>query len=483
MEFNDKTVTELKTGLEEGDFTAEAVVESFLGAIQEGEDHNAYVHLSEADGLIEQARAVDERRENGEEVGPLAGIPVAVKDNICTESTPTTAGSRMLEDFDSPYEATVVERLSEAGALVLGKTNMDEFAMGSSNENSYFGPVENPADPERTPGGSSGGSAAAVAADLCAGALGSDTGGSIRQPAAHCGVVGLKPTYGRVSRYGLIAFASSLDQIGPLTKTVRDAGHLLEAIAGHDERDATSVDEPIPVFSREVDGGVDGLKVGVPDEYFGHPAIDDAVADRVESAVDELADAGAEIVDISLPHTDYAVAAYYLICTAEASSNLARYDGVRFGHRVEADDLIEMYEQSRAEGFGDEVKRRIMLGTYVLSAGYYDDYYRKAQKVRTLVRGDFETAFEEVDVIAAPTTPTPAFKLGEKTDDPLQMYLQDVFTTSCNLAGLPGLSVPCGETDEGLPVGAQLMAPPLEESRLLRAGYIIEQTAPAASPR
>ena len=476
MEYNHLTIAELRDGFADGEFTAVDVVESYIGAIREGDDYNAYIELRDADELIDEAAAIDERRESGDPVGPLAGVPIAVKDNICTESTATTAASRMLEEFDPPYQATVVERLEEAGAIILGKTNLDEFAMGSSNETSHFGPVQNPADPERTPGGSSGGSAAAVAADLCAGALGSDTGGSIRQPAAHCGVVGLKPTYGRVSRYGLIAFASSLDQIGPIAKTAEDAALMLEAIAGHDPQDATSVDRSVPVYSHDVDDGVEGLRVGVPEEYFeAEVAVDDDVVDRVRAAIDQLEEAGAEIVDVSLPHTEYAVATYYLIATAEASSNLARYDGVRYGHRAEeADELIEMYEKTRAEGFGDEVKRRIMLGTYVLSAGYYDAYYRKAQKVRTLIRRDFEGAFEEVDVIAAPTTPTPAFEIGEKSDDPLQMYLEDVYTTSCNLAGIPGLSVPCGRTADDLPVGLQLMAPTFGESTMLRAARAVE---------
>ncbi|MFB6372931.1 MAG: Asp-tRNA(Asn)/Glu-tRNA(Gln) amidotransferase subunit GatA [Bradymonadaceae bacterium] len=476
MEYNELTIAELRDGFADEEFTAVEVVESYIGAIREGDDYNAYIALRDADELIDEAVAIDERRDAGDPVGPLAGVPIAIKDNICTASTETTAASRMLEDFEPPYEATVVERLDEAGAIVLGKTNLDEFAMGSSNETSHFGPAKNPADPERTPGGSSGGSAAAVAADLCAGALGSDTGGSIRQPAAHSGVVGLKPTYGRVSRYGLIAFASSLDQIGPIAKTTEDAALILEAIAGHDRRDATSVDRSVPVYHNELEDGVEGLRVGVPEEYFdAEVAVDEAVVERVTSAIDDLEEAGAEIVDVSLPHTEYAVATYYLIATAEASSNLARYDGVRYGHRAqEVDELVEMYEKTRAEGFGDEVKRRIMLGTYVLSAGYYEDYYQKAQKVRTLIRRDFEEAFDEVDVLAAPTTPTPAFELGEKIDDPLQLYLQDVYTTSCNIAGLPGISVPCGRTDEDLPVGLQLMAPTFDESTLVRAARAVE---------
>jgi aspartyl-tRNA(Asn)/glutamyl-tRNA(Gln) amidotransferase subunit A len=449
------SIAQLSEQLDEGRTTAVELAEEAHSAIVEGRDYNTFVSIREREDLLERAAEIDEQLEAGEPVGPLAGIPVAIKDNICTRDLGTTAGSAMLEDFESPYEATVVERLREAGAVIVGKTNLDEFAMGSSNETSHFGPVHNPRDPERSPGGSSGGSAAAVAADECVAALGSDTGGSVRQPASHCGVVGLKPTYGRVSRHGLVAYASSLDQIGPLTETVEDAAHMLEAIAGHDPEDATSADEPVPRYRRAVDEGIDELTLGVPEEFFGEAAgLDDEVAECVRSAIDELDEAGAEIVDVSLPHTEYAVAAYYLVATAEASSNLARYDGVRYGHRAEdADDLIEMYENSRAEGFGREVKRRIMLGTYVLSTGYYDQYYDKAQRVRTLIRRDFESVFEEVDALVGPTTPTPAFELGDTLDDPLQMYLQDVYTTSCNLAGLPGLSVPCGETPENLPVG------------------------------
>jgi aspartyl-tRNA(Asn)/glutamyl-tRNA(Gln) amidotransferase subunit A len=481
MEYSDYTIRELKSGLEDEAFGAEEVVESFLGAVQTGETYNAFVSVREADELAERAREIDERRAADEPVGSLAGIPIAVKDNICTEVLPTTAGSGMLKGFRPPYAATVVERLREAGALVFGKTNLDAFAMGSSNENSHFGPVENPRDPDCIPGGSSGGSAAAVAADLVPGALGSDTGGSIRQPAAHCGVVGLKPTYGRVSRRGLVAFASSLDQIGPIAETIDDAALLLETIAGHDPADATSVDETVPTASRVGETPPGELTVGVPEEYFGGAtALDESVESSVRSAIDALAEAGADVVEISLPHTEYAVAAYYLIATAEASSNLARYDGIRYGHRADAGDLDEMYAASRAEGFGDEVKRRIILGTYVLSEGYKDDYYERAQKVRTLVRRDFEEAFEIVDVVAAPTTPSTAFEIGERVDDPLQMYLADVFTTSCNLAGIPGLSLPCGASSEGLPVGIQLMAPALDEATLLDAGAALEEAVDVA---
>lgn len=475
MSLNELTITELIDAFEAGEATAEAAVGDVLDAIDAGENLNAFISVRERDALLEQARAVDEARENGDDLGPLAGVPIAVKDNICVRDGKTTAASRMLEEFESPYDATVVEKLADAGAIIVGKTNLDEFAMGSSNENSHFGPALNPHDPERVPGGSSGGSAVAVAAHQCVAALGSDTGGSIRQPASHCGVVGVKPTYGRVSRYGLIAFASSLDQIGPLTRSVDDAARLLEVICGFDERDATSARREVPAFTEAVGRGVDGLKLGVPKEYFGaEVGMDDEVSARVRAAIEQLEERGAELVDISLPHTDYAVATYYLIATAEASSNLARYDGARYGFRAEGKDLVEMYENTRSQGFGDEVKRRIMLGTYVLSAGYYEQYYGKAQQVRTLIRQDFDDAFQEVDAIVAPTAPTPAFRLGEKSENPLQMYLEDIFTISCNLAGIPGMSVPCGTTDEGLPVGLQVLAPAFDEETMLAVGAAVE---------
>jgi aspartyl-tRNA(Asn)/glutamyl-tRNA(Gln) amidotransferase subunit A len=471
MKPRDFTLVELKQRFDAGDLSAREAVSDVLDAIDERSELNAFVHVEEREDLLARADAVDERRSAGDQVPSFAGIPVALKDNICAKGRPTTAGSRMLERFVAPYDATVTSKLEEQGAIILGKTNLDEFAMGSSNETSHFGAVLNPHDIERTPGGSSGGSAAAVAANLCAAALGSDTGGSIRQPASHCGVVGLKPTYGRVSRYGLIAFASSLDQIGPMTRSVDDAAVLLGALAGHDPKDATSAEVDVPNFATHLDEGVEGLTLGLPEEYFEAGAgIDDAVATNVREAVEEFERRGAGVVDISLPHTEYAVSTYYLIATAEASSNLARYDGVRYGHRAEAESLEQMYERTRAQGFGDEVKRRIMLGTYVLSAGYYDKYYRKAQKVRTLIRQDFERAFEDVDVIVTPTAPTPAFELGAKTDDPLQMYLEDIFTISCNLAGIPGMSVPCGTSADGLPVGLQLLAPAWREDLLFRVG-------------
>ena len=447
-------------------------VEARVAAV-DGEIH-AYLTLCR-EAARTQADAADRRLRNGEGVTPLTGIPIALKDNLCTTGVKTTCASKMLEGFIPPYDATVVERLRAQGAVFVGKTNMDEFAMGSSNENSAFGVTRNPWDRTRIPGGSSGGSAAAVAADECAGALGSDTGGSIRQPAACCGVTGLKPTYGRVSRYGLVAFASSLDQIGPLTKDVTDCALMMNAIAGHDPLDSTSADVACPDLTAGLGRGVRGLRVGVPKEYF-IPGMDRSVEDAVKAAIAALEREGAIPVDVSLPHTEYAVAVYYLLATAEAGSNLARYDGVRYGHRAKApDDLIDLYVRSRAEGFGPEVKRRIMLGTYALSSGYYDAYYAKAQRVRTLIKRDFDRAFERADVIATPTAPTPAFRLGEKTQDPLQMYLSDIFTISVNLAGVPALSMPCGFSPEGLPIGLQLIGKTFDEETVLRAAFAYEQ--------
>jgi aspartyl-tRNA(Asn)/glutamyl-tRNA(Gln) amidotransferase subunit A len=425
---------------------------------------------------LDEAKAYDEGRKDLR-ASPLAGVPVAVKDVLCTTGVRTTCGSRILENFTPPYDATVIERLKQAGVIFLGKTNMDEFAMGSSNENSGFGPTRNPWSTDCVPGGSSGGSAAAVAADLCAGAVGTDTGGSIRQPASFCGVIGLKPTYGRVSRFGLVAFASSLDQVGPITKDVKDAALLLELISGHDPRDSTSVDRAVPEYSQGLGESLKGLKLGIPREYFiegTHPE----VADRVWEAIGVCTDLGAEKVEISLPHSEYGVAAYYVIAPAEASSNLARYDGVKYGLRAaESRDLLDMYHQTRSQGFGAEVKRRIMLGTYALSAGYYDAYYRKASQVRTLIRQDFVDAFEACDAILAPVAPFPAFKIGEKSDDPLQMYLSDVLTLPPSLAGIPGISVPCGFTSENLPVGLQILGPHFREETVLRVAYQYEQAA------
>ncbi len=467
------TIAAYRQALQDGDFTSESATESILAAI-EADDTNAFISTLERERVLNKARAADE----GTLEGRLAGVPIAIKDNLTMRGVKTTAASRILEDFVAPYDATVVQKLEAAGAIIVGKTNLDEFAMGSSNENSYFGAVKNPVDEERVPGGSSGGSAAAVAADLCVAALGSDTGGSIRQPAAHCGIVGMKPTYGRVSRFGLIAFASSLDQIGPLTHSVEDAAHLLEVIAGPCEHDMTSMDVETEDWVSECSRGVEGMKIGLPREYFALDDLDRGlepeVAEQVRSAIEGLEEQGAEFVEVSLPHTEYAVATYYLIATAEASSNLARFDGIRYGHRAEAGNLAELYEKTRAEGFGPEVKRRIMLGTYVLSAGFYDAYYRKAQKVRTLIKRDFEEAFETVDALVTPTAPTTAFKLGEKTDDPLQMYLEDIYTISCNLAGLPGISVPCGKTSQGLPVGLQVLAPVFDESSVFRVAGAVE---------
>ncbi len=422
-----------------------------------------------------QARAADARLAAGAARGPLDGIPLAIKDIINTKGVRTTAGSRILEHFISPYDATVTRRLFEAGAVCVGKANCDEFAMGSSNENSAYGGARNPWDTSRVPGGSSGGSAAAVAARQCLGALGTDTGGSIRQPAALCGVVGLKPTYGRVSRYGVIAYASSLDQVGPMAGTVRDCAHLLDAIAGHDPLDSTSAPRPAPPTVAALDGGVRGLRIGLPREYFV-AGLAAPVADAVRAAVTQLVALGASVEDVSLPHTPYAVAAYYMVATAEASSNLARYDGTRYGLRVDrGQGLLDMYQQTRAAGFGPEVKRRIMLGTYALSAGYYDAFYLKGQQVRTLLRQDFARAFERCDVLVTPTAPTTAFAIGEKTADPLAMYLSDIFTISVNLAGLPALSMPCGFDATGLPIGVQLIGQPFDEPRLLQAAHAYEQ--------
>ncbi|MEK6813171.1 MAG: Asp-tRNA(Asn)/Glu-tRNA(Gln) amidotransferase subunit GatA [Nitrospirota bacterium] len=422
-----------------------------------------------------QAASADERIARGQ-AGPLTGIPVALKDNLCTRGTRTTCASRILGNFVPPYDATVVSALDKAGAVFVGKTNLDEFAMGSSTENSAFQITRNPWDTERIPGGSSGGSAAAVSADMCAVALGSDTGGSIRQPAACCGIVGLKPTYGRVSRYGLVAFASSLDQIGPLAKDVRDAALILDAISGKDPADSTSADIPVPSHAAALTGDVRGLRIGIPKEYF-ISGMDPEVEKAVRDAVDVLRRLGADIREVSLPYTPYAVAVYYILATSEASSNLARYDGVKYAYRAgRPSDLLDMYMKSRAEGFGAEVKRRIMLGTYALSAGYYDAYYRKGQQVRTLIKQDFDRAFENVDVIATPTAPTPAFKVGEKTADPLQMYLSDIFTISVNLAGIPGISLPCGFSSGNLPIGLQLLSKAFDEPTLLRAAHAYEQS-------
>jgi len=446
-------------------------------------DLNSFISV-DADGALEQAGRIDEQRREGADLGPLAGIPTAVKDVICVRGRRTTCGSRILKDYVAPYDATAVTHLRDAGAVLVGKTNCDEFAMGSSNENSHFGPVRNPVDAERVPGGSSGGSAAAVAARQVPVALGSDTGGSVRQPAGYCGVVGLKPTYGRVSRYGLVAYASSLDQIGPLTRDVGDAALILNAICGSDPQDATSLGTPVPDFLGKLEAGVSGLKIGLAREHFAE-GLDPEIRAAVETAAASLTAAGAEVVDVSLPvagDPGYCIGTYYIIAMAEASANLARYDGIKYGHRATGDDvdprdLLELYCRSRSDGFGTEVKRRIMLGTYVLSAGYYDAYYLKAQKTRSLVRGDFDRAFAQCDLILSPVAPTTAFRIGEQIDDPLQMYLNDIYTVSVNLAGIPGICVPVASSSQGLPIGAQLLAPALGEEPLLRAARVLEQAS------
>jgi len=475
------SLSELTARLAAGECSAVEVTRACLDQIQRCDGQvKAFLHV-DATAALAQAEAADAARRAGATPAerPLLGVPVALKDNLATRDQPLTCGSRILEHFVSPYDATVVEKLRAAGAVLLGRLNLDEFAMGSSTENSAFGPTRNPWDPARIPGGSSGGSAAAVAAREVPAALGSDTGGSVRQPAAHCGVVGLKPTYGRVSRYGLVAYASSLDQVGVLTRTVRDAATLLGVIAGHDPRDATSLPEPVPDYAAAlVPGDLRGLKLGLPREYRT-PGLHPEVRAAVDAAVNQLQALGAEPVEVSLPHTPYALAAYYIIAPAEASANLARFDGVRYGLRVAGADPTEMYQRTRGAGFGPEVKRRILLGTYVLSRGYYDAYYLRAQKVRTLIRRDFLRAFEQVDALVTPTTPGPAFKLGEKVSDPLQMYLEDIFTLSCNLAGLCGISLPCGFTREPrLPIGLQLLGPPLGEATLLRIAHAYEQATP-----
>jgi len=434
---------------------------------------HAYITLCR-DAALAQAREADERLKQDGNAQPLLGIPIAVKDNFLTRGLRTTCASKILGDFMPPYDATVIKHIRDAGAVITGKTNLDEFAMGSSAENSAFFPTRNPWNMERVPGGSSGGSAAAVAADQCVAALGTDTGGSIRQPAAFCGVVGLKPTYGRVSRYGIIAFASSMDQVGPITKDVRDCALMLEAIAGHDPADSTSTDRSVPRYSDALTGDVKGLRLGVPKEYF-ISGIAPEVEHAVRDAIRLLETNGAVVEEISLPHTEYAVAVYYIVATAEASSNLARYDGMRFGHRAGAKDLLETYMLSREEGFGPEVKRRIMLGTYALSAGYYDAYYLKAQGVRALIKQDFDAAFQRCDAIITPTAPSTAFKIGEKIEDPLQMYLSDIYTISVNLAGLPALSLPCGFDGDGMPIGLQIIGKHFDEATILRLAYAYEQ--------
>jgi aspartyl-tRNA(Asn)/glutamyl-tRNA(Gln) amidotransferase subunit A len=477
MEPTSLTIDCARAAVQEMRTTAVSLAESYYAKIEKDDPAiGAYLILCKERALAKAAE-IDALAAKGETLPPLGGVPVAIKDVLVTRGVRSTAGSKILGNYIPPYDCTAVSRLETAGAVVLGKVNCDEFAMGSSNENSAWHPVHNPRDLSRVPGGSSGGSAAAVAADLAVAALGSDTGGSIRQPASFCGVVGLMPTYGRVSRYGLIAFASSLDHIGPLTKTVKDAAIILRVIAGRDPMDSTSADLPVPDYVAELERPVRGLRIGVAREYFAE-GLDADVRSAIEAAIQKLAQLGCEIVPISLLHTGYAIPVYYIIATAEASANLARFDGVRYGYRAaDARTLAEMYRRTRDQGFGAEVKRRIMLGTYVLSAGYYDAYYLKAQKVRTLLARDFEEAFKQVDVIVTPTCPTAAFKLGEKVDDPLAMYLADIYTVTADLVGIPGISVPCGETKEKLPIGLQILGKHFDEATVLRVAAAVEQAA------
>ena len=477
MQLNLLTIDAARSAIQERKTTSMALVESFYARIQrEDSAIGAYLTLTR-ERALEQADRIDRLAAEGKPLPPLGGVPVGIKDVMCTRGVRTTAGSKILENFIPPHDCTAVARLEAAGAVVLGKLNCDEFAMGSSNENSAFHPVRNPRDLSRVPGGSSGGSAAAVAADMAVVTLGSDTGGSIRQPASFCGVVGLMPTYGRVSRYGLIAFASSLDHIGPLAKNVKDAATVLHTIAGRDPMDSTSADVPVPDYVAEIDKPVSGLKIGMAEEYFGD-GLDAEVRKAVEDAIQSLAKLGCDVLPVSLPHTEYAIPTYYIVATAEASSNLARFDGVRYGYRAKnARTLAEMYRRSRDEGFGAEVKRRIMLGTYALSAGYYDAYYLKAQKVRALLTRDFDEAFKKVDAIVTPTSPTAAFQLGEKANDPLAMYLADIYTVTADLAGIPGISIPCGQTREKLPIGLQILGKHFDEASILRLAHAYERSS------
>lgn len=474
MSLTDLTLTDALAKLRAGEITATALTEAHLARIQA---HDGLIHsylTVTAEQALAAAHAADQRRAQGEDL-PLLGIPVAIKDILCTEGVETTAGSKILKGFKPPYTATSVQKLFNAGAIMLGKTNTDEFAMGSSTENSAYGPTRNPWKTDRIPGGSSGGSAAAIAAGFAMGALGTDTGGSVRQPASMCGIVGIKPSYGRVSRWGAIAFASSLDQVGAFGRTVKDAAIMLQVIAGHDPLDSTSMRTPVPNYLDALTGDVKGLRVGVPKEYF-IDGMEKSVVEGVRAAIHQLEKLGAEIHEISLPNTDHSLSVYYLVAPAEAAANLARYDGVRFGPRIKEKGMWPTYKATRGQGFGPEVKRRIMLGTYALSAGYYDAYYAKAQKVRTLIKQDFEEAFKSVDVIACPTAPRAAFRIGEKVDDPLQMYLEDVFTLPTSLAGVCGLSVPCALDGEELPIGLQLIGPAFGEGAILRAAYAYEQS-------
>ncbi|MBX7151319.1 Asp-tRNA(Asn)/Glu-tRNA(Gln) amidotransferase subunit GatA [bacterium] len=468
------TYSEIRNALQHGRSTCRSIIENYLTVIESKKNLNAFITVFDREKLVKQAEVIDTKFKSGK-AGRLAGMVVAVKDVIVVKDERSTSGSKILEHYISPYNATVVERLESEDAIVIGKTNLDEFAMGSSNENSAYGPALNPIDPTRVPGGSSGGSAVAVAAGLATTALGSETGGSVRLPASFCGVVGLKPTYGRVSRYGLSAFASSFDQIGPLGNNVADTALMASIISGLDAHDTTTANIPVADYYTEMEKGVKGLKIGIPKEYFGQ-GIQKDVEDAVQQTIRRLVGAGAEPVEISLPHTEYGIATYYILVTAEASSNLARYDGVRYTHRsTDSKTINDVFVKSRSEGFGPEVKRRIMLGTYVLSAGYYDAYYKKAQKVRTLIKNDFVAAFSKVDCIIAPTSPTAAFKLGEKTDDPLSMYLSDVYTVNINIAGNPSLSVPCGKDSNNLPIGIQIIAQDFDEGMCFRVAQAIEK--------
>ena len=475
MDITNLTVHELQEKLEKKELTSEEIVQAYIDRINDKEkDVKAFV-TTLCDEALKEAKEIDEKRKNGEKLSSLAGIPIGIKDNMCTKGVKTTCSSRMLENFVAPYNATVVEKLNEENLIDLGKLNMDEFAMGASTEYSYFKKTCNPWNLKTVPGGSSGGSAAAVAANLVPWALGSDTGGSIRQPSSFCGVVGLKPTYGLVSRYGLVAFASSLDQIGPITKDVRDSAILLNIIAGHDERDTTSYNMPKKDYTKALKNDVKGLKIGIPKEYFGE-GINAEVKAKLEEAIETYKKLGAEVQEFSLDIAQYALATYYIIACAEASSNLGRFDGIRYGHRTENyTNLKELYKNSRSEGFGPEVKRRIILGTYVLSSGYYDAYYKKAQQVRTLVKKEFDKAFEKYDVLLTPTSPTVAFEMGTRSENPLEMYLADICTVSVNIAGLPGISIPCGVNGDNMPIGMQLIGNKFEEEKILNAAYTFEQ--------
>lgn len=467
-----KTFDRIREEIERGSTTCEKVVELYLNAIEKGKHLNAFLSVY-SDWALERARAIDQKIEKGT-AGPLAGMVMAIKDQICIKDRPASCSSKILENFISLYSATVIERLLAADAIVIGRTNMDEFGMGSSTENSAFGVTLNPVDETRVPGGSSGGSAVAVAANMCTTALGEDTGGSIRQPAALCGIVGVKPTYGRVSRYGLVAYASSFDTIGPIAHSTRDCARILQVIAGHDERDFTSAKLPVPDYVSVLTKDVKGTKIGRPREFYSE-GLDAEIHEAIDGKIDLLRSHGAEVIDVSLPHSPYHIATYYILTTAEASSNLARYDGARYGYRSrDAGELLEMYTKSRSSGFGPEVKRRIMLGTYVLSAGYYEAYYRKAQKCRRLIKEDFDRTFERVDCLITPTSPTTAFKIGEKIDDPLQMYLSDVYVTCANLAGIPGINIPCGLDQRGLPIGLQILGKQFDEETILKVADFLE---------